>query len=136
MTSDGKHILLSGANLHCTTRSVVNGKTEESVRKIVFVVFSWFGLAKTTRRMDWMDGWNGENGFEKFQHKTEMCHIIEHLEVTRRYGSNEYMSLFCVGYSRASSGRHGCKRPMHYSQSTSISISANDMSIRIPLGNA
>lgn len=86
MTWDGTHVLLSGANLHCTTRFVVNGQDREaSVRKIVFVGFSWFGLAKTSRRMDWMDGWmdrwNGKKDFEKFQHKTETCHIIEHLEV-------------------------------------------------------
>ena len=58
ITWDGTHVLLSGANLHCTARFVVNGQDREvSVRKVVFVVFSWFSLAKTSRRMDWMDGW-------------------------------------------------------------------------------
>ena len=55
MTSDGKHVLLSFANLHYALHFVVNTTAaRKNVRKQVFMISSWLNLVKTTRRMDWM----------------------------------------------------------------------------------
>ena len=79
----GKNILLIVANLHYIHFALLSPKRlrEENVQLIVFVVYSWLNLAKTSSRMNCM-AVSFPRETEKGKEKREVTHYLPTLKLT------------------------------------------------------